>query len=258
MIPNQGKLTNDNHFTNEDLKVKYNCVILEDDYSAAVDLRVKLSEIGCEVKETIIYPEDKITSSKFNGVDFIISDVKLGKDVYAFDLLKDIKKLPPLIFVSSYSDDELYQESSKLNPYIYLTKPLSSVCLKSAIQGVLRNVRKRRNNELEIVGSSVFIRSRGQLISINPYEIKYLYSEGNYCFIYTSDDKKRVIRSSLKNIIEKMNYNGLIQVHRSYVINKRFVKNLIISENSISMDNINIPIGGAYKKSAIDFILKTN
>lgn len=229
------------------------CVIIEDDFAFAIDTKIKAEEIGLNVVDIISKYEDiQIVLSKLD-VDVILSDVKLGPNLYAYNALKGLDCLPPIIFFSSYIDDQLYQKSKVMEPYIYLIKPFDKLTLQSSVDGALRSKMRtmKKGGDIHREDELVFVRSKGKLISIDPNEVTYVHSEGNYCYVYM-DSKKIAIRSSIKNVMDKFRSPNFYQVHRAYMINTNYIKSLIVSESVVLILDQKIPIGRKYKKGLID------
>lgn len=223
------------------------CLIIEDDYASALDMKIKLEANGYDVISIIEDPEDLNNTSILKDAHVIISDVKLGDDLYAFDFLSQHKDLPPIIFFSSHEDSNLYEKTCILSPHVYLIKPVSSLSIHSAIQGALKNQISFEDKDLKVVGGNVYVRSQGKLVSINPENILYIHSEGNYCSIYM-EDKKIVIRSSIKKILEMMNKSYLMQVQRAYIVNLPKVTTLDITNDKIQIGEEILPLGRTYKQ----------
>lgn len=223
------------------------CVIIEDDFASAIDMKVKLEAHGYDVFDIIEDVDDLNDLDRLRKADIIISDVKLGDNLYAFDILSQHNSLPPIIFFSSHEDSDLYEKSSKLSPHVYLIKPVSGLSIHSAIQGALKNREKYVDKDIKIVDGSIFVRSQGKLVNINPEKILYIQSEGNYCYIYMAD-KKIVIRSSIKKILGIMNKSYLVQIHRAFIVNLPKVTTLDITNDEVQIGTKTIPVGRTYKK----------
>ena len=137
----------------------------------------------------------------------------------AFNLFKLMDNLPPIIFFSGIKDASYYDKSKESNPYIYLSKTFDDITLKSAIEGALRSHKRvlSQSGDIQKLDQNVFIRTNGQLINLVPSEIIFIQSEGNYIYIFTSA-RKVVIRSSIKNVLSKLDSDYFIQIHRGYAV----------------------------------------
>lgn len=231
-------------------------LIIEDDYLYSIEVKMLVEEIGLR---PIVVSENFASVPnilKSESIDIVLSDVKLSSGHYSFQILSQIEDLPPLIFYSSYDQDELYRASMELNPYIYIKKPLDKVTLQSAIEGALKRGVSKPSKFADIgrKGENILIRSRGKILSVDPADILYVHSEGNYCYLISSE-KKIVIRSSLKNVISLLQSSNFMQVHRSFVVNIKAINSYVLSKNVLVIRNDEIPIGRKYKKELRELLL---
>jgi len=225
------------------------CLIVEDDYAFAIDTKIKAEGAGVQVTGIVSTFAEINEALNTQKIDLILSDVKLKNGEFAFDFFKNLKDLPPIIFFSGVKDSSLYDKSRESKPYIYLSKPFDDITLKSAIEGALRSKKElmSESGDIQKKDQSLFVRSHGQMINLRPSDILYIQSEGNYIYIYTSS-RKIAIRSSIKNVLTKIDSDDFMQVHRGYALNVMKVREFNISENIATIDSTEIPIGRKYKK----------
>ncbi|MEM9548820.1 MAG: LytTR family DNA-binding domain-containing protein [Bacteroidota bacterium] len=225
------------------------CLIVEDDYAFAIDTKIKAEEAGVKVSGIVSSFSEIKAALRQEKIDLILSDVKLKNGEYAFDLFNTLPDLPPIILFSGIKDSSFYDRSKESKPYIYLSKPFDDITLKSAIEGALRQKKELLANSGDIQKGDhhLFVRSNGQMINLRPSDILYLQSEGNYIYLYTKT-RKIAIRSSIKNVITKIDSPNFIQVHRGYAVNIMEVSEFNISENFTMIHDRKIPIGRKYKK----------
>ncbi|MDT7829121.1 LytTR family DNA-binding domain-containing protein [Pricia sp. S334] len=76
-------------------------------------------------------------------------------------------------------------------------------------------------------------------------DLMYIKSDDHYLNIHTSDDKSHFVRGKLKKIREELPPN-FIQCHRSYIVNRNFVKR--INNKSLTLlDKSEIPLSRSYR-----------
>lgn len=229
------------------------CLIIEDDYTFGMNVKIQVQEMGIKVVGIVSSINGIEEALAQNHIDLILSDIKLEDSQYSYDFFSNKALNIPIIFFSAYKEEEIYEKSQKVKPYIFLTKPFDKITLKSAVHGALREKMDalEKGGDIQRTDQLTFIRNKGKLIPIKPTDILYIHSEGNYCYLILKK-KKIAIRSSLKNILEKLNLETIIQVHRAYMINIPFVENLDIGKNELRIKDTIIPIGRKYKKDLID------
>ncbi|WP_028042734.1 LytR/AlgR family response regulator transcription factor [Candidatus Stoquefichus massiliensis] len=82
-------------------------------------------------------------------------------------------------------------------------------------------------------------------IQIKASQIVYIESIGHYLIIHTIHNQYQV-REKLKNVLEQLTELSFQQIHKSYVINKKYVKEIGATE-VILFKNISLPIGRKFK-----------
>ncbi len=229
------------------------CIIVEDDFLSSVAIRRIIEELGYSVLEVLKNASEVEKYSAYKNADILISDVKLGNEVYAYDILTTVENLPPIILISSHVDIELYDKCKALNPHIYLVKPIDKITLKSAIDGALNAKRTKTTKDLKVQDGKVFVKSKGKYIGIDPNNLLYIKSEGNYCYLFL-EGSKIVIRSSLSGVLTVLNSTNIKQVQRAYAINVAHISNIDITEDIVNVGEVSIPIGRKYKKDLLSDI----
>jgi len=79
----------------------------------------------------------------------------------------------------------------------------------------------------------------------------WIRSDGNYLELYCREGKKHLIRSPLKDFLNKLPPDLFLQVHKSYAVNIKHID--AIEYTMISVENKSIPVGRKF----IDEIRKT-
>lgn len=231
----------------------FSCLVVEDDYAFGMNVKIQVQEMGIKVVAIVSSVSGIEEALDKNHVDIILSDVKLANSQYSYDFFSEKNYDIPIIFFSAYKEEEIYERSQKAKPYVFLTKPFDKITLKSAISGALREKKdaKEKGGDIQRADHSIFIRNKGKLVPVRPADIYYIHSEGNYCYLIFHN-RKIAIRSSLKNILEKLKLDAIIQVHRAYMVNKQHIEDLNIGKNELIINNTIIPIGRKFKKDLIE------
>lgn len=83
-------------------------------------------------------------------------------------------------------------------------------------------------------------------IQIKSSQIIYIESYGHYLIIHTKSGEYKV-RDQLNHVINLLNRNQFIQIHKSYIVNKLMIKETKSNEIVLLHDCV-LPIGRKYKK----------
>ena len=122
------------------------------------------------------------------------------------------------------------------------------VSYNTAVVGtVYSNVMKVEANEPpKTLGSEIYFKCNNWLEKLTYNTIYYLEAAGSYCSIHVSNNKKLTIAQPLGEIINSLPSDTFIRVHRSYVINIKYVNKYY--GNIFYVQDTMIPIGRTYKK----------
>jgi two-component system LytT family response regulator len=200
--------------------------------------------------------------------DLIFLDIQL-KDLTGFDVLEKIttEQKPLVVFVTAYNEYAL--KAFDFFAFDYLLKPYKDSRFLKAIeniidynknrkvdtfedkmQSLLEYVQKNQNSST-VSSEKLPIKLGNKVFVINTKDIKYILASGYYAEIFTFD-KTHLLRESLTNLIETLDKDKFIRIHRSTIINLNEVEGLINSnygEIDVKMsDNKLFRISKSYKK----------
>lgn len=169
-----------------------------------------------------------ISESKF---DIIFLDIIMDK-INGIETAKEIRKFDTrseIIFLTSSKDYAL--EGYEVRAYNYIVK--SSGCVKDKIYEAIRNVYSKDNDFIVIYNKSWI-----EKIEIN--NIVYIESNKRK-IIFSTTEFKYEMYEKLDNIYDKVKEKGFIKTHRSYIVNREFIKK-IESRDIITTTEEIIPI----------------
>ena len=249
--------------------MKVNALIVDDEALARQRLVNLINDV----------PEISIIGECSNGKDAIKSIEKLKplvifldiqmKDMNGFDVLQKIKLnvKPIVVFVTAYNEFAL--KAFDFFAFDYLLKPYKDSRFYKSIENVLTYI---KNNNYEHYNTKLdqlitFINNEqvdntnyitklpiklGNKVSfINTPSIKYIIASGYYAEIFTNE-KKYLLRESLNSLIESLNPENFIRIHRSTIININEIIELVNSsygEVDVKMiDNKLFRVSKSYKK----------
>ncbi len=171
-----------------------NVLIVEDEYTIALDIAERLKQMKFSVAG-IASEYDKALPVLLNkNPDIALLDINLGDGKSGIDLAKLIyeKFDIPVIFLSAYSDDATFKEAQVANPMGFIIKPIKDEDLDHGIKLALQRYKDIKQNntisrqskvENNTSDEFVFIKDKGQIISININEILWLEAMDNYTIV---------------------------------------------------------------------------
>ncbi|RXJ86772.1 response regulator [Arcobacter sp. CECT 8985] len=124
-----------NLITNKD----FNIMIVEDEPILAMAMELNLKKMGINVSGIINTPDNAIIHAQNNYPDIAIIDINLNSKKTGIDVANYLWKSfnMPIIFLTSYYNDNILNQAMDCEPYAYLIKPCRNEELKVAINTAL-------------------------------------------------------------------------------------------------------------------------
>lgn len=224
-----------------------NCIIVEDEIPAQKILKSFIAKIP-SIKLIATF-KAAIEANAFlnnNTVDIVFLDINLP-DMSGLDFIRTIKNPPAIIMTTAYP--EYAVNSFELDTIVdYLVKPFSFDRFLKAINKT-KNRLEPSKNPIEENDETIFLNVDKTHHKIVLNSILYIESDRNYITVATEDQRLSYI-DSLKNWTLKLPESQFIQVHKSFIVNSKFVDK--ISGNTLFIKTNKIPIGRTYKQELLN------
>lgn len=189
-------------------------LIVEDEFITLDSLRAALDSMGYNVVGDAMTVEEAKDILAKTTVDMVILDINLRGEHQGIELGRYINKHygVPFIYLTAYDDPATIQLAADTAPFGYLVKP----CTPAAIHAALKvAVARTRAAEPE---ASLFLKDNNNFFRVNATDILYVEAFRNYLEIHVAAEK-RVVRSTLKGLEEKLPEGMFFQPHRSFLVN---------------------------------------
>ncbi|PHQ60132.1 MAG: DNA-binding response regulator [Maribacter sp.] len=237
-------------------------LIVEDNVIIADDIQCMLEEIGYEIVDNVIVYEQAVEVLKTQEVDLVLIDIILASDKTGIDLGKHIRENYniPFIFVTSNSDRATVENAKTVKPNGYLVKPFEQQDLYTSIEIALSNFiysDKKKNMAVSdvdvpmsnsVLKDSIFVKKQHLYYRIQFEEIQFIKADNVYLEVNTVD-KKFLVRSPLKDYLQKLPRNKFYRAHKSYIVNVDHID--AINSKDIMINNTLIPISKDFKEFII-------
>jgi DNA-binding LytR/AlgR family response regulator len=240
-------------------------LIVEDEFITMDMLRDNLEQSGYEVSGDAMRAEEAIAILERCDTDIAMLDINLKGEKDGIWVAEQIRKNYniPFIFLTAYSDASTIQRAASTNPYGYLIKPFAQADIFAAIEVALKNYAREHNtSELPeqnwedggelLINQSIFVKDNNRFKKIVIADIRYVQAYKNYIEL-NMQGQKIVIRSTLQKFFNKLPQKNFALIHRSFVVNGRFVDE--INPDSVMIGTDEIPLSKSHKD---DFIKKFN
>ncbi|MFT3780414.1 MAG: ATP-binding protein [Nibricoccus sp.] len=118
-------------------------LVTEDEYIVALDLKVRLQNLGCEVVGVAGSGDDAILQVEAEHPDIILMDIMLDGEMDGIETAEHILQNHdlPIIFLTANADLTTLERANAIRPYSYLLKPFRERELKFTIDMALHHHR---------------------------------------------------------------------------------------------------------------------
>ncbi len=225
---------------------KIKVLIVEDEGIVAMDLAAGLDKDGYEVVGIADSATEAASLFKENEVDIILMDVHIIGEKDGIDTAAELLKQRsvPLIYLTAFTDTNTINRAKSTHPAAFLAKPYSITNVRIAIELAISNfavtaqqsqgkVVAIENNrsaaeltEKETIlqmNDYIFVKNNYVFVKIRLEDILYAEADNNYVQLVTTE-KKLLLRLSLSQLLEKINYRSMVRIHRSYAVNINMIQ----------------------------------
>lgn len=198
-----------------------------------------------------------------NKVDCVFLDIEMP-EMDGFQFLELFPKRKFAVVITT-AFDQYAIKAIKESALDYLLKPIDTddliACFnKIETQKSSYSITEKLENSLEkLLNSTAFTQKKvsisndGKMIFLNPDDIIYCESDGNYCTVYLESKEKIVLSQKLKFMEEKLAQLQFFRIHNSYLINLNKVKEFHKTDEYVVLSNqVKIPVSRQKKSSFLD------
>ena len=186
-----------------------------------------------------------------NAIDLLFLDINMP-DISGVQYVKTLEHRPFIIFTTAYS--EFAVESYELNAIDYLLKPIELDRFCKAVNKVLKaKTSKVYKPEASLQSRRLFLKSGTEVHKIDPRNILYIKSDGNYMVFHLLNKRKVMARMNINDTLSLLEPGHFSQVHRSYIVAHDHLST--IKKDKIIIKDKEIPLGNSFKRA---FLKKIN
>ena len=237
-----------------------NILIVEDELSFALELEMLVQKIGYNVIGTADSSGRALELIFSHLPDFILMDISIQGDLSGTEIGQKIKHLQiPILFITSFGNENHYQEAQKSNMVGFLVKPLDKYSLRTAIDLAIKSTatspqldqtEMSEKQEMEnpfVVERNFFFKKRGIYHKVLLADILYIKSDKNYCEVYTASGQNFISRITLSKMEEALPKGYFIRIHRQYLIKSNKIESINLQDNLIKIKEYNLPLSRKYR-----------
>lgn len=234
------------------LKDRYRCIIVDDN---ELDRLTVLSFVRrypfIQIDGVFESAVGALAAAEKIPPDILLLDIDMPR-INGLDLRRQLEHIPACIFITAHP--EYAVESFEAAALDFLVKPLNSERFEKAMSRLERFLEIHQKAALldhTVDDDTLFIKDGHNHIKLQLNEIIYLEALKDYTGIVTQQ-KKHCVLSPLGNLLKEKSFQTFIRIHRSYAVQKQFIKK--ITPKEVMAGNMLLPIGRSYKE-ALDRLL---
>ena len=225
---------------------RLNCIIVDDD---EIDRLTVLSYAKryplFHIAGVYSAAADALKKLESSAIDVLFLDIDMP-GINGFELRRQAEKVPVCIFITAHPDHAV--ESFSVETLDFIVKPLKAERFALAVQRIEDYMEMRTKASLfesSIGGDSIYIKEGHEQTKIKLHDILYLEALKDYTKIITPQ-KKHCVLASLGNLLKENHFQSFIRIHRSYAVQKEFIKRIGTQDLTLNND-INLPVGRSFK-----------
>lgn len=225
---------------------KYSCLIVDDDDidRLAIVAQVKKHPVF-EIVGVYKSANEALPALGKPGLDVLFLDVDMP-GLSGLEFRELATEIPVCIFISSYPEHAF--RAFELETLDFIEKPLRSARFEVAVRRIESYMDLRRKADIfdATLGSEqIYIKEGHGKTRIDLPEVRFLEALKDYTRLMLPLGEHSVL-SNIGTILTQPEFSSFVRIHRSFAVNKRYVKRIMASE--VELDNgAKIPVGRAYK-----------
>ncbi len=229
---------------------RYTCIIVDDEPKAIALLKDSLDELYNNIQITGTYNSWKpaLQAMKNNVADIVFLDISMPQK-NGMDLLALVPGLQSeVIFVTAYSEHAL--DAFNFGATGYVLKPINDTLLYKTVNKALERVNNKRIASGMLVSytakSKIGIPSQKGVDYVDVDDILYLEAVNRYTSVVKLHEKL-LSSYSIGKYRPMLDGQNFCQVHRSYIINIKFVRRYEHPGTVYMSNGVAIPISRQHR-----------
>jgi two-component system LytT family response regulator len=228
---------------------KISCLIVDDEPIARKGLESYVSQIGFldlrGVCEDAFHLDDRVKQER---IDLLFLDIQMP-NLTGLEYIKRLTNPPKVIFTTAHAEYAL--QGFELDVLDYLLKPISKerfekACLKAKDYFDFKSA---ANTKPEFI----FVKTAGKFEKLYFSEIIYVEAMENYLSIFTNDNRRLIVLSTVKSFLLTLPSKYFLQTHKSFIVAVDRVTG--IDGNCVLMGQVQIPVARKNKQHVMRLLI---
>ena len=248
-------------------------LIVEDESLIANDIQGLLLDWGYEVVGIAASGEEALPLFIKEQPDIVIVDVQLSGEMDGIDASKQFNNIQriPIIYLTAQADAHTVERAKATEPAAYLLKPFNERHLHISLELAVSNFNKTLPpqsisgkepvfaHEVKLSadvilkkGDAFFIKQNYRFVKLNMADLVYVEADRNHSYLVMKK-QKFIVRMPLAEVVERLNWDFLVRIHRSFAINTQYVEEF--DDTEVIVNGKTMTLTSSYKD---DFLKKFN
>ena len=248
----------------EEFKLKV--LIVEDNLSFALELEMQIEEIGYQVIGRVDNSAEALEIILGEEPDIVLMDIDIKGKLTGLEIGEKIKHLNiPILFITSFGDEEHYKAAQQSNTIGYLVKPIEKYSLRTALQLAFNNVHNIRPTKEKVAPNGhflsndyLFFKKKGVFYKVPIQSIAYIHSNNNYCETITDENETFLSRVAISEMETLLPTEGFMRTHRQYLVKLDKIDSINFQDSTVKVMGVEIPISRGKRKEIADMIRALN
>jgi DNA-binding LytR/AlgR family response regulator len=234
-------------------------LIVEDNKDFEFLLQAMLQQIGFRnILNAANFDEAMYVISK-HAIDVFIIDIHLENSKNGVMIAEEIRRNQmntPIIFITSNYTEENYAYARATRPSSFLSKELSRLKLHQAIDLALLAHAEEEVDEMESFKSvlpplvspfNFYFRIGDTYKAIPVADVAYFFADKKMSYAKIGH-RSYPTSVQLKTLEDELPKEQFIRIHKSYIVNTKFIESFNPGESTISINGETLPVGYVYRK----------
>lgn len=244
------------------------CIIVDDEIGAR-EILVQMIKLYCNDVEIIGLAHNVDSAYELiNSLnpDLVFLDIKMP-DGSGFDLLERFTKLNfKVVFITAH--EEYAIKAFRFSALDYILKPIDPNDLMNAVDKMsginsindldmqFKTMKENFYNESSQTEKKIVLRTTENIYVIPISEVVRCRSEKNYTYFYFTNREKIIVSKTLKDFEDILTDYGFMRVHRSNLINLKYISRYDKSEGGyvIMLDDSRVDVSYRKKEKLLNYI----
>lgn len=248
-------------------------LIVEDEYLIANDIKGLLLDWGYLVVGCASTKDEAMILFQKEQPDIAIVDVQLKGAFDGVDVVHSFNREHriPIIYLTAQADFQTVDRAKSTQPAAYLLKPFNErhlhISLELAISNFIKTSPPQLHDEKEMVfahevklsadvilkkDDAFFIKQNYRFVKLKLEDLVYVEADRNHSYLIMKQ-QKFIVRMPLAEVIERLNDEALVRIHRSFAINTQYVDEF--NDSEIVVNGKSFPLTSGFRD---DFFKKFN